>query len=126
METLGYRVKKLRIENKLTQKELADKIGTSHSTLSKIESGFKENADKKVLLRIADLFDVSIDYLFGKTKSPDIHDAEEEFASRLELDLSDDELLRRFAINFDGRELTEEEAKTALAVLRAMFSSKRS
>ncbi len=125
MGTMGSRVRDLRIKNKLTQKDMAGKIGISHSTLSKIESGYKENANKEIILKIADLFDVSIDYLFGKSKNPDIHDVEEEFVSRLELDLSDEELLDRFDINFDGRNLSAAEAKTALAVFRAMFQPKQ-
>ena len=126
MGTMGSRVRELRLKKKLTQKELANQVGTSHSTISKIESGFKENADKNVIIKIADLFDVSTDYLLGKSKNPDIQDVEEEFASRLELDLSDNELLERFEINFDGRNLSDQEAKTALAVLRAMFHTKQS
>lgn len=121
LESLGDRVRKLRIKHKLTQKELANKIGISHSTLSKIESGFKENTDKKTLLQIADVFEVSIDYLFGKSKSPDILDVEEEFASRLELDLTDKDILEKFELKMDGVTLSDEQAKAAIAVLRSLL-----
>jgi transcriptional regulator with XRE-family HTH domain len=126
LETLGDRVRKLRIGKKLTQRKLAEKIGVSHSTVSKIESNHKENVDKEVLIRIADLFEVSIDYLFGKSKNLEIQDANAEFATRFKLDLSDEDLLKKFDINFNGRDLNEVESKTALAVLRAFFDSKKS
>lgn len=38
-EAVARLVIKYRLENNLTQKELADKIGTSHSAISRLESG---------------------------------------------------------------------------------------
>lgn len=50
----------------LTQKELGDKIGVSQRVLAYYEN---ENRfpDENTLKKIADLFDVSIDYLLGRT-----------------------------------------------------------
>ena len=65
------RLKKLRDELKLTQKELAEKVNLAQKTLSNYENGRRE-PDQETLIRIAKFFDVSIDYLLGysDTKKP--------------------------------------------------------
>ncbi|MDF2839941.1 MAG: transcriptional regulator, family [Clostridia bacterium] len=60
------RLKDLRSENKLTQKELAENLNLTHSTISKYERGDLEPSND-VLLSISDFFDVSVDFLLGKT-----------------------------------------------------------
>ncbi|MBF0699450.1 helix-turn-helix transcriptional regulator [Streptococcus danieliae] len=58
------RLKELRTEKKLTQKELADIIGTTKLTVSNWENGkHSMNSDKAQAL--ADYFEVSIAYLLG-------------------------------------------------------------
>lgn len=49
----------------LTQKELAERIGSSESAISMYESG-KRQPDYETLLKISDYFGVSVDYLLGK------------------------------------------------------------
>lgn len=63
---LGPILKNLRKENKLTQKELADKINVTHVSISGYESG-NRNPDTETLQLIADYFDTSVDYLLGRT-----------------------------------------------------------
>lgn len=58
------RLVQLRKEAKLTQHELADKIGMTVSSVSMYEVGAREPSPK-VLSRLAKLFDVSTDYLLG-------------------------------------------------------------
>jgi transcriptional regulator with XRE-family HTH domain len=60
------RLKDLRSEKKLTQKELAENLNLTHSTISKYERGDLEPSND-VLLSISDFFDVSVDFLLGKT-----------------------------------------------------------
>ncbi len=60
-------LKKLREENNLTQKELANKIGIARQTYNHYEIG--ENIiPLKHLNSIANFYNVSIDYIFGFTK----------------------------------------------------------
>ena len=58
------RLKELRLENGLTQKELAKSIEVGRTTISEYESG-KIVPKQEGLLKIANHFDVSVDYLTG-------------------------------------------------------------
>lgn len=63
---LGKRLKALRNEKKIFQKKLASDLNLSQETISLYESN-KREPDYETLNRIADYFDVSIDYLLGRT-----------------------------------------------------------
>lgn len=62
----GKRLKKLRENAELKQEELATKIGLSTSTIGMYENE-RRQPDYDTLLKISDFFDVSVDYLLGKT-----------------------------------------------------------
>lgn len=59
---IGNKIKELREKKGLTQKELAEEIGVAQSTIAMIESG-KNKGSIKTLAKIANYFNVSIDYL---------------------------------------------------------------
>ena len=59
------RLSELRIENNLSRAELAEKLNVSVRLISYWENGQRE-CDFNMLIKIADLFSVSIDYLFGR------------------------------------------------------------
>lgn len=63
--TLGQKIKKLRSDNKLTQKELADQLHVSFQTVSKWESDLNE-PDLSTIRQIAKLFDCSLEYLINE------------------------------------------------------------
>lgn len=58
------RLIKLREEMKKTKKEVADALGMPHNTYSNYESNLRE-PNSAVLIKIADFYKVSIDYLLG-------------------------------------------------------------
>lgn len=62
------RLKRLRMEKGITQKELADRLHISRSTIAGYESLGKE-PDGEKLCALADFFGVSVDYLLGGTDS---------------------------------------------------------
>ncbi|SDZ18804.1 LexA family protein [Tindallia californiensis] len=64
--TLGERLKKMRKEKEVTQKELADIFSLGESTISFYEKGTRR-PDYETLSKLADYFDVSTDYLLGRT-----------------------------------------------------------
>jgi transcriptional regulator with XRE-family HTH domain len=66
-----YRVKELREQHGLLQKELAEKLGVSRYTIVRYESG-KINPDIENVIKLSKIFDCSIDYLLGasNTKKP--------------------------------------------------------
>lgn len=69
--SLGDRVRELRERDKLTQGELASSIGTSASTLSRIEKGEIESPGSDIVVKLARVFRVSTDFLLGVTDYPD-------------------------------------------------------
>ena len=66
------RLKDLRIDSDLTQKELADKLGISQQTLSDYEKG-KYDLPNDLLIKYADYFNVSVDYILGRTNNRSIN-----------------------------------------------------
>lgn len=62
---LGSRLKALRKEKKLTQKELAEKINVTNVSVSGYESG-NRTPDTETLQKLADFFEVSTDFLLGR------------------------------------------------------------
>jgi transcriptional regulator with XRE-family HTH domain len=65
--TINERISDLRVMSGLSQKELAERIDIPTSTLSRIEQGKISNVSNDVLIKIADFFNVSADYLLGLT-----------------------------------------------------------
>ena len=61
-EKIGKFIKKLRKENNLTQKDLADKLGVTYQAVSKWENG-KNIPDIMILKQISKEFNVNIDDL---------------------------------------------------------------
>lgn len=59
------RLKKLRTEKHLSQKELAEKLEMSQQAIAKWENN-QTTPNPEMLVRIADFFDVSADYLLGR------------------------------------------------------------
>nr|DAI03110.1 MAG TPA: repressor protein [Caudoviricetes sp.] len=68
MATFADRLKQLRQEKKLTQSELADRLKIGRSALAMYELG-KRSPKYKTIDTFADFFNVSADYLRGKTSS---------------------------------------------------------
>ena len=68
MNKYGQRLKELREKRGYTQEELARILNTSRSRIGMYEQG-KRQPDFEMQEAIADLFNVSIDYLFGRTES---------------------------------------------------------
>lgn len=54
MLQVGERIKSLRLQNKLTQKELAEKVGVTHEWICKIERGKAKNITISLLNSIVD------------------------------------------------------------------------
>ena len=60
------RLRKLRREADLTQTQLAEALGATRGMIASYETGGKQPR-LNILMKIADYFDCSIDYLVGKT-----------------------------------------------------------
>ncbi len=61
------RIRDLREDKDLRQSDLAEATGIDQRTISNYETG-KTSPDAYALIKLADFFGVSIDYLVGRTK----------------------------------------------------------
>jgi transcriptional regulator with XRE-family HTH domain len=66
---INERIKNLRQEKELTQTQLAKEIGVTQKQISKWELSVIE-PNIYMLIKLANFFDVSIDYLVGRTTYP--------------------------------------------------------
>lgn len=87
MVNMGDKLKSLRLEKKLTQKQVADRIGLAISAVSSYESG-NRYPSYDVLVQLARIFHVTTDYLLGMTDKRNIDvtgldDSEIELVSQL-------------------------------------------
>ena len=69
MSVFSERLLQLRKSKKVSQVELAKEIGVSSRVYQDYEYG-KREAQMTTLIRLADFFDVSLDYLTGRTDTP--------------------------------------------------------
>ena len=92
MSITGERIKLLRLQKKLTSRQLAEMIGCSVRTIQRYEND-DSFPDTENLTRLADVFGVSTDYLLGK---PILDD-------RLELSFNSSQIYR---LHRDYMELT--------------------
>ena len=62
---MEFRLKELRKKRKISQLKLALDLNMSQNSISRYETGERE-ADYETLIKFADYFDVSLDYLLGR------------------------------------------------------------
>lgn len=69
-DAMYKRIRDLRIDRDLNQTKVAKILGMSQTGYSKYETG--ENVvPTSILIKLADFYNVSIDYLLGQTNNPD-------------------------------------------------------
>ena len=66
------RLKELRKSRGISQLKLAMDLSMNQNSISRYESGARE-ADYATLIKFADYFNVSIDYLLGRTENPQVN-----------------------------------------------------
>jgi transcriptional regulator with XRE-family HTH domain len=107
LDELKNILRKTRKERNVSQIELATFLGVGKTTISNYETGYS-TPDNDTLVRIADFFDISTDYLLGridkknesyidkKATGPDTSDVDKEYLNVIkeakEADLSPDEI----------------------------------
>ena len=62
---MEFRLRDLRTKKKISQLKLAMDLNMNQNTISRYENMERE-ADYETLIRFADYFDVSLDYLLGR------------------------------------------------------------
>ena len=74
---LGTRLREIRKKNKLTQTQLAEKVGTQKGTISNYENGHS-TPPNEMLKRISKVLNISSDYLLGISEEKNSYVKEDE------------------------------------------------
>lgn len=106
--TYEYRLRELRKQNKLSQSEVAEKLGITASAYGFYEQG-KTIPNAEALSILADLYDVSTDYLLGRAIFPNSENEDPEI-----------KILARKA-----KSLTQEQLKAVQAVIDSYERNKK-
>lgn len=100
---IGQKINKLRVDKKLSMRELGEKIGVSHAHISKLEKGIN-GPSVDLLEKIAQYFNIDISYFFSKEE---FTEAEQDIIQ--EQDLSLESLKEKYNLEIDGKPASEEE-----------------
>ena len=74
--SFSERLKELRTSNGLTMEQLGKEIESTRGTIGNFEKK-KKKTNLYILIKLPDYFDVSIDYLVGRTDDPKLHQKED-------------------------------------------------
>ncbi|WP_341877629.1 helix-turn-helix transcriptional regulator [Defluviitalea saccharophila] len=109
----GLRLKELRTEKNLTQKDIANLINLSPSTVGMYEQG-RRDPDTETVKTLADYFNVSVDYLLGRSNDQSVTNKlteKDEKDIAKELDELMEKLKNEEGLMFDGNPADEETLK---------------
>lgn len=105
--SVGQRLKSLRAKMKLSQQALSERVGLNRATYARYETDDNQ-ADYETLQKLADFFEVSIDYLLGRTDNPTVNGIEKKSAfefSDEDRPLTKGDVEELFADDPEGKEL---------------------
>jgi transcriptional regulator with XRE-family HTH domain len=112
------KIKELRLKNGDTLKELARKINYDFSYLSKIERGLNIPSIS-LLKKVSTVYNVNVTYLIENSR--DNYTCEEnDFINDLNIDMEN--ILDKYHLTLDGKDITEEEYEFMVDVLRKLRS----
>ena len=115
MQTIGNRVKSLRISKRLNQQQLADKVGVTQPAIAKIENGKTKNIKGYVLEALSRELSSTAAYILNGATDGDDHENEmicaEMAAIFRDLKLDDKEVLVRIARNMVSEKPAENKQK---------------
>ncbi len=109
-------LKKLREEKEIKQIEVANYLGVTHQTYSKIEKNI-ENAKAPTLVKLAKFFNVSIDYILGLIDDP-ISLREEKKEEKIKTQISNQKVNRL-------KELRKSKCLTQNDVAKVIFTTQQ-
>lgn len=61
---MGYKIRDIREQKKMSQEELSQKSGVSRTTISNLENNIDKTAMTSTLVKIANALDVTVDQIF--------------------------------------------------------------
>lgn len=114
----GQQLLKLRKERNLSQYQLASLLNFTRGQIANYEQG-KREPDFQTVIKIADFFDVTVDYLMGREPKPEsLTREEQQFMQHVHLPL--EKIRQRFSFDIDGKPVTDEELAAVISYIRAL------
>ncbi|HCD07175.1 MAG TPA: transcriptional regulator [Lactobacillus sp.] len=114
----GRRLKDLRTQKHMTQSDIGDYLHVSKVSVSGYENGTRE-PDQESSIKLANLFDVTLDYLYGRNETPSWAKQKDTIDLKSFLDKN---LVGAF---YDGNELTDEQRDKLKIALTQIFWDQR-
>jgi transcriptional regulator with XRE-family HTH domain len=128
---LGQRLTELRKAKKLTQEEIAKKLHMTRSTYAQYEVD-RRVPEYATLEKLADFFDVSIDYLVGRTNDRKVvaTDTDKKHPAQilreyLDMGLTNEEIKKRMDFMVDVFTLNDKEVDEFISFLRWRLSENK-
>jgi transcriptional regulator with XRE-family HTH domain len=114
---IGQRIKELRKEHNLTQQQFAALLNLNDSTISLYENG-KREPEFPTLMKIADNFNVTVDWLLGRTDNKSIAIVENEYVPKDLLNVGVDYL--KLAKEMCEKKIPPEDIRKIIAAINAL------
>ncbi|WP_368290829.1 helix-turn-helix domain-containing protein [Ligilactobacillus ruminis] len=108
---IGQRIRDLRKQKRMSQTELAKSAGVSQTTVTAWETG-KAEPSSSAVAKLADIFNVTTDYLLGKPEM------------KKETDIDLDNALDN-AVAYNGKPISDDDRAMAKSLLQAYFGNKK-
>lgn len=123
MATIGERIRQLRKEYNLTQEQFGKLFGIVKSTVSMYESN-KSVPDDEMKKKIAEHFNVSLDWLMGRTDIPNAY-IPEEYTQKHKVTKRDlmqyEDFIKQAGIFFMNDEVAEEDKEKLFRDISELF-----
>ena len=71
-DDMNLRIRDIREDNDLTQKQISEILNCDQSLYSKYERGDRE-IPLALIIKLADYYETSVDYLIGRTDNPKVN-----------------------------------------------------
>ena len=108
---IGQKIRDLRKQKRMSQTELAKSAGVSQTTVTAWETG-KAEPSSSAVAKLADIFNVTTDYLLGKPEM------------KKETDIDLDNALDN-AVAYNGKPISDDDRAMAKSLLQAYFGNKK-
>jgi len=120
--SFGKRIKRLREDKGVRQEDIGKMFNVSKSAVSQWENDIR-TPDMDIIIKLADYFDVSTDYLLGRTDDPSPKQDDRQHVNDDEALEYLDELHKRpemKALFQVSRKATKEDIETAITIIEAL------
>lgn len=118
MSSLGEKLKKMRTERHLSQQEVADALRITRGTYISYESGRRHPRNRKGYEKLANFFDVGVEYLYGNDEIF-LDAASDEYGSRGRKQAA--ALVANVKGMFAGGDISEDDKDAVMQAIQAAY-----